>query len=1034
MTQVFVDLALPNGSDIPAGLTLEIGNPTFDGSGLLGDFGTETQLNMDDLASDGLISSYVRGENGSTAYFVQKFRYQDDDNHYRVQWRFKDKLCRFIKVVNGEANELPSKTLPNTVNSTGSYGCNIELDGNSIEVFIMVGGVKTTIFSVTDSDFQNAAGGKLAIWGGLYTIRTTYFENTEGVSFDLPPLNYPQYIQGFKRKVTKLGKILEQHTAIPTGKLEYWFRPYLTENFPNWPRVQYPAVAYSSTDHDTQTGGVTLRVYEEIGAYDLSDENSWHEWQDISGRPEFDHITKKSGIIFFDDSNGAQTETPTIYVKDAGTGNPDDNTLLMYYHNDEVTIPNVNYGAIQTTKRVSGTNPVDFGGISIVHPYSPEDEIGNGHNGYHQGGLNTFRNIDAEYIARVLHSTTKQIKVSDDLENWTTHLISQANKGLLAEFNEFAGKVLNDQKVWDAIPEGPYYRIWGAMTLPVGGVSIQASEPYEYLIDGEFNLVSIPKILVSQGAEGEFDSLEVAGFSEITYADKTHAFYVCEQPSGTTGVGVVLVESEETDWEIITTYADKNSLYSTTSDGVSVAPNLTYSHTPSLAHRNYEYVDVTSVPLPMDTTVSTVIADTTFNLLDHDYIDIHFRKIGKNSSKPIELEFGITDDVNNPSEALAYYWVSSSKDEVPRAEPAQLLSIIGSVSQLREGSFEIGQSDNWRARGREEAPTALMDIGFRIIPSENKLIMLEGVGQTTVYDIEGIDYSKDFKIYIKANVDVVQDSDASISFKGIDVFTYTDSAIAVPTAPTLTTAKTADSITLTAGSVAGATGYKYFLDGKEQDNGVFTGLEAETEYTVYARASNALGDSAPSEISTVTTTSATPTNTKPVISSFTGPQTASAGSLSEYVVTATDPENDNLSYGFTVDSTGPAVTLNTNTNECSFTAVQNASEYSVTITARVYDGELYSDPVSITNVVEAYVPPVQNTESELSVRIDNANGTYLTSVMDLESRTFLFFGNKTWTDGAANFVLQNADIDTYCEVVIRAINGIERGMSEGVTE
>lgn len=93
-------------------------------------------------------------------------------------------------------------------------------------------------------------------------------------------------------------------------------------------------------------------------------------------------------------------------------------------------------------------------------------------------------------------------------------------------------------------------------------------------------------------------------------------------------------------------------------------------------------------------------------------------------------------------------------------------------------------------------------------------------------------------------------------------------------------------------------------------------------------------------------------NTKPVINSFTGPQTASAGTLSEYVVTASDSENDTLTFEYTVTSTGPNIALTENGDECSFTALQNASEYSVTISVRAFDGELYSDPVSITNVIE----------------------------------------------------------------------------------
>ena len=125
------------------------------------------------------------------------------------------------------------------------------------------------------------------------------------------------------------------------------------------------------------------------------------------------------------------------------------------------------------------------------------------------------------------------------------------------------------------------------------------------------------------------------------------------------------------------------------------------------------------------------------------------------------------------------------------------------------------------------------------------------------------------KLFIKANIATAAAADSGIVFDTVKVVTYSDESIAVPDVPTISTSKSSDSVTVTSSAVPGATGYKYFLNNQQNETGAFTGLQPETTYTVYARASNTLGDSAPSTIQTVTTDAAIPVNEPP---------TANAGS------------------------------------------------------------------------------------------------------------------------------------------------------------
>ena len=187
--------------------------------------------------------------------------------------------------------------------------------------------------------------------------------------------------------------------------------------------------------------------------------------------------------------------------------------------------------------------------------------------------------------------------------------------------------------------------------------------------------------------------------------------------------------------------------------------------------------------------------------------------------------------------------------------------------------------------------------------------MLEGVSETNVFDITGFDYDAVLNLFIKANIATSASADSGIVFDSVKVVTYTDESIAVPSVPTITTSKTEDIVTVTSSNVSGATGYKYFLDNQSNDTGVFTGLEPETEYTVYARASNALGDSAPSTIQTVTTDAAVPVNQPPTANAGPDQSVAAATQFTLDGTGSQDTDGTILEWRWT-QTAGDTVTLN----------------------------------------------------------------------------------------------------------------------------
>tara|TARA_Y100001951_G_scaffold105351_1_gene122208 strand:- start:330 stop:3329 length:3000 start_codon:yes stop_codon:yes gene_type:complete len=696
-------------------------------------------------------------------------------------------------------------------------------------------------------------------------------------------------LNGFSTKATKLGMIFPPHSQLGEGEVEYWTWPLAGSDVEGWPSERYPILFYTSSDHSKGDGGIYLRVWDRnlgeltkiVDGVEVANQDAIVEWQDISSRAEFSHITKKTNPIFVDNGNGKQTETPSVIKVGS--------ELLLYYHNSGVDL--VGYGgpggkSYQATKYAVGANGVDFEGNNLSTLWYDAFQVeGDGHNGYFVPEVNNISDFPYTYIGKSLHGggvgthgSSQAIFGSNDGKVWEkTHML-QVNYGPLRDDPSFgSGRVANFGNLGEVKKEGAYYRARLHNRFQVSGGASTEGFIAEVLIDKNFNIVSYAKQVVARGGSGEFDNEQVGSCQKtITFEGKTYGFYKAISSSGNHTQGVYLLEDEPYTWDVYETLAEKQTLFETYTPENGIAPDLVYSHAPSYRGVNDFSTTVplhyTSIVLPADTTPSTAITTQSIDLSAYDVVDVYFDKIGKNNKIQQVLEFGLIDDLASETSRLAFLWPASNGLDTARSQ-AMRISVLGASDETDRitGNY-FGQSANWRDYD-DESPAAKHHCGFRIIPSENKLIALEGVSQTTVHDITGFDYTKPLKVFVRNRLTNSQGSNSIFSISDIRVYAYSHDAIAVPAAPTLTTNKTSTSVTLSTNSVSGATGYKYFLDGIEQTDGNFTGLEPETEYTVYARAVNALGDSEPSTIQTVTTDAAgTPDTTAPVVTNN-GPAT-----------------------------------------------------------------------------------------------------------------------------------------------------------------
>ncbi|MFT5379110.1 MAG: hypothetical protein ACI8R0_002888 [Alteromonadales bacterium] len=696
------------------------------------------------------------------------------------------------------------------------------------------------------------------------------YVDSGGAIPDLPALPLPQFVSGFKRKINKIGKLFDKPASMVDDE-EFWARVYKTVYIPGWPSEIYPLIMYSSSDHSTGNGGIYVRVWRKADG-PLTDGAAWHEWQNVSNETWFDHIVQKTNPIYYKE---VQTETPQMIV--------DQGLVYLFTHDGAVNAGSEYGGNVQATTYATGSNGIDFTYKGIINAYNPKLFSGNGHGGYFDVGLNKNPAIPFKWIAKQTkgggfdnRGPSVRIVGSNTLSAryWTEIADVGRMQGQLKQYSP-AGKedwIYIPENPHNQIKEGAYWKIKGTFrpNVVTGGVDAGAV-PCEFLVDDYFNFVSEPNVMAQLGSSGEFDDAEIQNFHELEYEGVVYGFYKAMQNGASvSSIGICTVTEEAADWEIFNPLSQRAVQQSYASDGVNLPTGLAV--TPSLSNYDLEGLSCVSLLLDMDESESSIISTQGITPKDHDIIDVMFKNIGKDTSDAMLVEFGLTDSLTAPTVQFNYRWNprATATTSAARSEKMAIDTLGTSSDGTTLSRNYFGQSGGRNSdKEQDESSQSRHNVGLRLVPATGQLIVLEGVAGQEIIDISGFDYNKPLYVFIKAKLDSSlgadpATADAAVTFEKIDLITYSADAVAVPQAPSLATSKTSESIALSTNTVPGATGYKFFLDNQQNETGSFTGLEPETTYTVYARAFNTLGDSAPSAIQTVTTDEAIPVNQPPI--------------------------------------------------------------------------------------------------------------------------------------------------------------------------
>jgi hypothetical protein len=763
-----------------------------------------------------------------------------------------------------------SYTIPNFDNSA-DYKIDAEFIGNDLYFYLNDVEIESMRKTVAGDFSSNTLHGLVASNDGLASFDDLTIDSLEDAAVepepepepeptpDVIPINTPYNLQGMGRKITKLGRLFRKPSTMSHPE-EYWTRCMHTEGMNFWPSERYPVIMYSSTDHDTGDGGLWVRVYDK-DAGGFEDPAAWLEWDDVSGRSEFDHITQKTNPIV-DAGSGRQMETPQPRVMADGS-------VRVYFHMQGVEIFDGG-PSMQGTKYIGFENGIDRTqtGVTTETEYDFRYKTGDGHSGYFEVGDNTIDEIGKSFIGVCLHgggneviNNGQQVLVSDDYGSWSLQAYYRRYNLDLMEFNP-AGEsdfVYPLDVVRDAKREGNFYRVIAKYRPQSAGGNEAYTRPAEFLVDDKFRAVSEPNFFFPLGGSGEFDEEEAITPQEFIYDNKVYFFYKTTESDGISSIGLATVIDEPKTWVIHHPYNDMQEFISVESDGVTAASGVTYSG--AAVGRTESDMKLTSITMLSDGSYSTVLSNASFDLDAYQHSLIEFPYIGKDTGADVELEFGLIDDIQSEAKKISLVFPSRVNDEEKAAIQCKVVgstvAIDGVIGQY------VGQDDTVSATTAETV-TAKHILGFRVSPDLNELAIMSGSSVIAKFDISGFNYGTTLTPFIRARLtDASQTTDETVSFSAIRASSFSSEPVAALSAPALTALKTTDSITLSASGVSGASAYKYFLNGIETDNGVYSGLDPATTYTAYARATNTSADSAPSIVQLVTTSPEEVPNTPP---------------------------------------------------------------------------------------------------------------------------------------------------------------------------
>lgn len=704
------------------------------------------------------ITELVIPDAGSSANAGLIFRGVDSSNYWSLYANQSNNRVRLAKYVAGSGTTIYDQNFDGL---SGDRVFRAECIGERIQIFLN-GDLLATFYDPQFSD------------GNLVGIRcdsSDYsFPSLTYQSLSVPaPLSAPNYTQsGLGKEAIKVGEIATIHSQIVANGDSEEFWPYAlnTRDLVDWPSVQYPVIMYSSTDHSIGNGGIYLRVYnKDLGL--ITDPASWEEWQNVSNRPEFDHIATKTCPIYSDPLE-SQTETPSVIVGSDGT-------VRMFYHTnntDNTGYTGLNGAGLQNTHLASSPNGVDFTLTKrSVVTYDPRLEQGGGHTGYFHVIENPIVTLPYNYLGNGSHgggsldeAPMQAYWASNDLVNWEKVGLSGRQRG---EIYKYAPDMNGEemafflQSVNTMKKEGEYYRVVQNYRKDVStGGDDAPFFPCEILIDGNFNTVAEPNFFTSLGESGSFDDSEMQHYTEVEYDGATYAFYKAASTTEEFGIGMLEVSSVPYDWNIIRSHADRNVVNEA---GVNDTSSLALSNNTSISTNG----DTASFTLPANGEAAYVSLPSIV-LDDYDSIEIKLNRHGKVTAADIGGIIGFVDNINSPSNGVALRWPTQAENS-PRTRMRFQLYESGELSE------EITRKAVGISGLSYESPTAKQNYGIRIYPKERIAYVSDGVSLTTEHDLWSLDTSQPLIPVIKMFTN--DGAEASTEFESLQVVTYSNEQI-----------------------------------------------------------------------------------------------------------------------------------------------------------------------------------------------------------------------------------------------------------------
>lgn len=659
------------------------------------------------------------------------------------------------RYINGSKTTLFNNAIdwiPNTLNR------NLAILANGSNIKFLIN--DTLIHEENDSTHENATLAGVRVDSNVFEVDNFIYHD-----YVTPvPSVRTEYIQsGQGRYAEKLGNIFEPFAVMSSeGAEEFWPYAISTEGLPSWPSTKYPVILYSSTDHALAGGlsGIFVRVYNsELGSIESA--ASWEEWDDVSNRSEFSHITQKTNPIYVD---GSQTETPTVIMRDG--------VAHMFYHKQSV---DMGYGRnVQNTCLARGTNGIDFTLVKRgVVSYNPYNEQGDGHTGYFMFIDNIFNKHQYDYIGFSIHGgsgktsgATTAFWGSNDLENWE---IIDTFGWLKGELMDYMPSYSTDwilRSVWlETIRrEGPYYRVVISAISDIpdnwGGQPNTPFIPMEFLIDDDFNVVSAPNILVSNGEGAAYDRFAIDWGHEFTYSGGTYTFVKNIDHTDTGKIGMLKMTTGPKDWTVFRSHYDRQTLQSIDKENYGSA-TLSANSTAT------DNSDTVNISLPATGELAS-ISGNPIVLDDYDMVDLVIKRHGRVTNSDISGEVGFFDSLTATTKAVSLVWPSHADNVQPLKSK---LTLDGGYFDLESRKYVGLSSIGGLEQGYEEGRSKT-NYGIRIIPAERRAFVMDGVSPVSEFDLRNLDLSTPLipAIQMKSNDSTARDTE----FESMSIYAYSN--------------------------------------------------------------------------------------------------------------------------------------------------------------------------------------------------------------------------------------------------------------------